>query len=139
MGKIRIKSFEETSAEDEAKLKARREQKKADKARVSGMGGGQRVKTVGPTEEEIMAMEEPVAKDAVEAELEASEDVSKVEASETETAQTDAKPAKKAKKEKFAKKNAKVESKRHKTNLTSVSVSQKYTLDQAIEALKKFK
>lgn len=142
MGKIRIKSFDESSAEDEAKLKAKREAKKAlrqaqdgaEKARISGMGGGQRVKTVGPSEEEIMATVEPVAKDAIEAQLEASEELSKVDASEQITETKD----KKKKKEKFANKNVKAESKRHKANSSLVSKTQNYNLDQALEALKKF-
>lgn len=123
MGKIRIKAFDESSAEDEAKLKAKREakkaQKEADKARVSGMGGGQRVKTVGPTEEELEAVE--------------------VKPEETLSAEATDKPAKKAKKEKFANASKKIESKRHKENQAFVSKSQSYNIDQALLTLKKFK
>ena len=71
MGKIRVKTFDESSSEDEAKIKAKKEakkaQKEAEKARVSGMGGGQRVKTVGPTEEELASTEAPVEEVVVEA------------------------------------------------------------------------
>lgn len=123
MGKIRIKAFDESSVEDEAKLKAKREakkaQKEADKARVSGMGGGQRVKTVGPTEEELEAVS--------------------IKTEETPSEEATEKPVKKAKKEKFAKASKKTDSKRHKENLTVVSKSQTYSLDQALETLKKFK
>lgn len=119
MGKIRIKAFDESSAEDEAKLKAKREakkaQKEADKARVSGMGGGQRVKTVGPSEEELMA--------------------SPTETPEVVEEKED--KAKKTKKAKFA--TSKDTSKRHKENQSVVSKTQSYNLDQALEALKKFK
>lgn len=119
MGKIRIKTFDENTADDDAKLKAKREakkaQKEAEKARVSGMGGGQRVKTVGPSEEELMSVETP----------------------EENLETADEKTQKKSKKEKFA--TVKSASKRHKENLSAVSKSQTYTLDQAIEALRKFK
>ncbi len=134
MGKIRVKSFDETSPEEEAKLKAKREAKKAEKMAAKKAEKG-----------EMETVEEPVAKDAVEAQLEATEDLSKVDAAEAkEEKQSDAqpvdeKPVKKAKKEKFAKANAKVESKRHKENQTLVSKTQSYSLDQALEALKKFK
>ncbi len=137
MGKIRVKSFEEATPEEEAKLKAKREQKKADKARVSGMGGGQRINTVGPTEEELMAQDTPK-----EATVEvASLDKPKTDAitrSDSDEAISEDKP-KKQKKEKFAKAAQKVESKRHKENLTTISNTQKYDLDQALAALKKFK
>lgn len=114
MGKIRIKTFDESSAENEAKLKAKREAKKAEKARVSGMGGGQRVKTVGPSEEELMT---PVV--------------------ESPEAVAEKKKEEKSKKAKFV--ISKELSKRHKENQNFVSKTQKYNLDQALETLKKFK
>ncbi len=144
MGKIRVKTFDESSPEDDAKLKAKKEAKKAQKdlqkAHVSGMGGGQRVKTVGPTIEELEAVDAPSAKNVTSDDIASSSEVSEnnpVIASDS--AAISDKPAKKAKKEKFVKASKKTDSKRHKENLTLVSKTQKYSLDQAIEALKKFK
>lgn len=115
MGKIRVKSFDESSEADEAKLKAKREMKKAEKAAQ---------KSVDEAQEEVF--------------------IEKTETTEAPAAPVDAqkeaeKPAKKAKKEKFVKASQKVDSKRHKENLTYVSKTQTYKLDQALEALKKFK
>jgi len=57
----------------------------------------------------------------------------------TETQEAPKEEKKKAKKEKFAKAKAKVDSKRHKENMSVVSSSQKYDIDAALTALKKFK
>ena len=153
MGKIRIKTFEETTPEEQAKLKAKKEAKKADKARVSGMGGGQRIKTVGPSIEELEAIEKIKAKEESEvSETEGTENIvaeSKIDssaiASDSETTAEEGKvastkssaEAKKTKKEKFIK--VKTIGKRHKANLNFVSKNQTYTQDQALETLKKFK
>ena len=57
MGKIRVKSFDESQEDKDKKLKAKREAKKT--ARVAGMGGGERTVMVGPTEEELTAQQPP--------------------------------------------------------------------------------
>lgn len=119
MGKIRVKSFDESSAADEAKLKAKREMKKAEKAAQ---------KSVEEAQEEVF-----IEKPEVTTETQAAPTVVQEEQKEEE------KPVKKAKKEKFAKASRKVDSKRHKENLAYVSKTQTYKLDQALEALKKFK
>ncbi len=134
MGKIRVKSFEESSEADEAKLKAKKEAKRAEKMAQKNEQRAQAGKKINPqsemVSEEVPIVEEDVVKEA--------ESVEKTEETKEE-AIPEAKPAKKTKKEKFAKAKAKVESKRHKGNQTMVSKTQSYTLDQAIETLKKFK
>ena len=61
MGKIRVKTIGDESLEQEEqkKLKEKREQKTLREgqgvAHLKNMGGGQRITTVGPTEEEILA------------------------------------------------------------------------------------
>lgn len=109
MGKIRVKTLgdENLEQEEKEKLKEKREQK----AHLKNMGGGQRINTVGPSEEEIMA-ETPV-----------------------EQAPTEA--GKKTKKAKFAKK--KVFSKRYKENKSLVDKNTSYPLKNGVEMLKKFK
>lgn len=129
MGKIRVKTFDETSPEEEAKLKAKKEAKKAEKAAKKAVETpvvevSETVNTPSQTVEtsdEILTAENTVTttNDTVEEQAE--------------------KPVKKAKKEKFAKAARTTDSKRHKENLTFVSKTQAYTLDQALEALKKFK
>ena len=125
MGKIRVKSFDEASPEEEAKLKAKKEAKRAEKMAAKNAAKTENVEV--EIEGENRVLENPVEEKAesltIEKEAEASEE----------------KPAKKVKKEKFAKAKAKIESKRHKGNVTMVSKSQNYTIDQALEALKKFK
>ena len=116
MGKIRVKSFDESSEADEAKLKAKREMKKAEKAAQKSVDEAQEEVFIEKTE--ITESSTPVA---------------------AEAQKEEEKPAKKAKKEKFVKASQKVDSKRHKENLTYVSKTQTYKLDQALEALKKFK
>jgi large subunit ribosomal protein L1 len=136
MGKIRIKTFDESSVEDDAKLKAKREAKKAEKMAKKNAEKA----NVVEVEETIKTPEETVetANSEVTTPEETIETVK--ETVETKKAQTsDKKEEKKKKKEKFAKANAKTASKRHKENELMVSKGQSYTLDQAIEALRKFK
>lgn len=114
MGKIRVKSFDETSSEDEVKLKAKKEAKRAQKMAEKNAKQEEVIEEITEASEPTKAVEETVAVEEV-------------------------KEVKKAKKEKFAVANKKTESKRHKENLTQVSKTQEYNLDQAITALKKFK
>ncbi len=142
MGKIRVKGFDEATPEEEAKLKAKKEAKKAEKMAAKNAQRASEGKKVNPQSEEMIAAitsetpEEPksarLAEDDSKQEA-AIEDTVVVKASEEE------KPAKKTKKEKFAKAKGKTDSKRHKSNLTLVSKTQTYSIDQALEALKKFK
>lgn len=143
MGKIRIKSFDEASPEELAKQKAKKEAKRAEKIALKNEQKAAAGKKTNPQTDGTIKSEEPIAKDAIEAELEASEELSTVdtppqEAAEVKTEETIEEPKKKkAKKEKFVK--VKADSKRHVENRTFVSRTQSYTLDQALEALKKFK
>lgn len=132
MGKIRIKAFDETSAEDEAKIKAKREAKKAEKIALKNEQRQAEGKKINP-QTETTAM--PIVEEVAEVTEPVAEPVSEVKTEEVKEEKT----AKKSKKEKFAKAKVKTESKRHKENMTLVSKNQKYSLDQAVEALKKFK
>ncbi len=149
MGKIRIKSFDEATPEELAKQKAKREAKKAEKIAAKNEQKASAGKKTNPqTDGTITTVEEPIAKDAIEAQLEASEDLSTVETqTETPTPAVEVKTAsetvetpkkeRKQKKEKFV--QVKTDSKRHTENKTYVSKTQPYKLDQALEALRKFK
>lgn len=128
MGKIRIKTFDESSPEDEAKLRAKKEAKKAEKIAKKASKSD----VVSPSEE-VTTPEETVQTPVTTVESPA-ETVATVQ----ETVESP-KEEKKKKKEKFAKVSQRSDSKRHKENLTFVSKNQSYSLDQAIEALKKFK
>lgn len=140
MGKIRIKTFDESSPEDEAKLKAKKEAKKAQKKALKD------TPAVKEAVEEVVTPEETVETPE---DITTTEDVKTIDETvkTSESAQQNAdsdntgsvKKEKKAKKEKFAKQAQKIESKRHKENLSIVSKTQTYTLTQALEALMKFK
>ncbi len=139
MGKIRIKKLEESSPEEEAKLRAKKEAKKAEKMAKKTL-----VKSAG------LAEEPDVIEETVKPVI-ASEDSETVIASDSEAISThkaDVKQAsadaesssetkKKTKKEKFIK--VRTTSKRHKENEVLVSKSTLYPTDKAIETLKKFK
>jgi large subunit ribosomal protein L1 len=97
-------------------------------------------KKVNPQSEEMIASITTDEPKSTEATVEEKVTVETVEEEKpARLAEDETKPAKKAKKEKFAKAKGKTESKRHKSNLTLVSKTQTYTIDQALEALKKFK
>lgn len=135
MGKIRIKAFDETSVEDEAKLKAKKEAKKAEKMAAKNAAKAAAGKKTNPQTDGTMKQEaEEVVVETVSEET--PEEIT-VETIKVEEVPKEEK--KKIKKEKFAKAKAKVESKRHKENMSVVSSSQKYDIDQALTALKKFK
>lgn len=124
MGKIRVSTL---GSEQEEKLKdkqkVRREEKKkrekATKVHISGMKGGQRVKAVGASEEEI----EKMAKITEEVEKDQAEGLIGMETLD--------------KKEKKAKK-AKVRSrsKRYKEAVMKVDRSKVYAIDEALELLR---
>ena len=110
MGKIRLKVIGDEQAEEQEKKKSaeKREQKKM--AKAPGLKGGEKVVSVGPTEEELAAIETPTE---------------------------EVKEGKKTKKEKFLKK--KVLGKRYVENSALVSKERKYKLSDALDTLKKFK
>lgn len=117
MGKIRVKTLgdEESQKEEQKRAREKREQKSLRKdqgvAHLKNTGGGQRITTVGPTEEELAKIEIPTYESPEE--------------------------GKKTKKEKFLKK--KVLGKRYTENKALVSKDRKYKLSDAVETLKKFK
>ena len=124
MGKIRVKTFgdEETEKKQKNDDKKRVEGKKS--AKAPGMKGGERVVSVGPTEEEMAKMESPVAAEE-----------------EKETA-SNAADAKKKEKSSYAKKQeAKKEtrSKSYKTVASLIDNKKIYSLPDALEILPKLK
>lgn len=131
MGKIRVKAFDETSPEEEAKLKAKREAKKAEKIAAKNEQRQAEGKKINPQTEVTVASSVEEVADTIEPTQETTPEAT-TEAPEEKT-------EKKTKKEKFVKAKIKVDSKRHKENLTLVSKNQTYSLDQALETLKKFK
>lgn len=132
MGKIRVKTFDESSEADEAKLKAKREMKKAEKVAQKNADKAQDELYIEKKEadNENIVTE---AKEHSEIQVETQFDQTPVETSAQETKSSD----KKHKKEKFI--TSKEVGARHKQNLTIVSKTQNYNLDQALSALKKFK
>ncbi len=122
MGKIRLKVVGDESLEQEQKeeQKKKREQREAGKAKVAGvgLGGGQRISTVGVSEEEI-----------------AGEIETKPKKPETEqAAQPEKTKAKKAKK-----REEKPASKRYAENKTLVAKGKVYPVQSGVELLRKFK
>lgn len=138
MGKIRVKAFEQSSPEDEAKLKAKREAKKAEKVAMKNEQRIAQGKKVNPQSENTVQSEEEVTPSESDSQIIVESPKTQVEAKPTSTKATEGQ-GKKTKKEKFAKAKVRVESRRHKGNQTLVSKTQTYSIDQAIDALKKFK
>lgn len=163
MGKIRIKTFDE-AGEDEAKKKAKKEARAAESKRAKKAAKkalkASKVTVVDETET-VVTPEETIETPEVTVEtpeetVETTDEIvitpgaedfeSSLKGAEGNETTSEEKP-KKAKKEKFAraaeskraKAAQKVDSKRHKENLTFVSKTATYTLPQALEALKKFK
>lgn len=118
MGKIRLKVVGDETAEQEQKQKVKAK-KEGKKARGLNMGGGQRINTVGPSEEEVMAQSETE------------------QAVETKT-ETEGKE-KKARGKKARAKAAKIKSKRYSENASHVAKNTSYPLKSGIEILRKFK
>lgn len=142
MGKIRVKTFDESSPEEEAKLKAKREAKKAEKIAAKNEQRASEGKKINPQtvasviasdSEAISESDEITVETPIPSEVEA--ETQSVTPNEDEAISE--KPAKKTKKEKFAK--VRTTSKRHKENEVLVSKSTLYPTDKAIETLKKFK
>lgn len=135
MGKVRIKTFDESeNAELEAKKKAKREAKKADKAsKKDTVEVKETTETVETPEEEIKNSEETVH--TPEEDVVTVEETKNVIASNSE-AISKTEP-KRTKKEKFAK--VKSLSERVAANKKLVSRTQTYPLDKAVNLLTQFK
>ncbi len=119
MGKVKVKVLGDEQQEQEAleEQKKRREEKAEAKKQAKGMnmGGGQRINSVGASEEEIAAELDEKTEEVVEV----------------------AKPEKKEKKK--ANKAARERSKRHNDNVSYVGKATVYPLKDAIVVLRKFK
>lgn len=131
MGKIRVKTFDESNPEEDLKKKAKKEAKKAQK---------EASKKAKEVEIEAKDTNESV-KDALE-EVKASEETVEAPVEETENAapiDSDDKPAesKRSKKEKFVKEKS--ISARVSGNKKLVSKTQRYPLDKAVALLTQFK
>ncbi|MBI2621261.1 MAG: 50S ribosomal protein L1 [Candidatus Levybacteria bacterium] len=136
MGKIRIKTIgiEEAEQGEKKAAKKKKEAKAAKKTHLPGMGGGERVVVVGPTEGELEALE--AQKPAI------------AETSTFAWASTDAKAladksadgqkqteTQKKKKSKFSK--AKSRSARYSAKVIEIDKNKSYSLTEALELLKK--
>jgi len=150
MGKIRVKTFDESTAADEASVKAKKEAKMNAKNAAKTANVEVVVKKETQVTEEIKeSVENPIEDKAETIEASSTPEVAneKTEQTKEKSDKTtgdselldkkNTKESKKTKKEKFAK--TKADSKRHKENLSTVSRTQSYSIDQALEMLKKFK
>lgn len=79
MGKIRVKTLGDEELEQEQKNQAKKKHEAKKTVKVAGMKGGERVIAVGPTEEELEALEKKEAKQKVEAPEEKKETKKKVQ------------------------------------------------------------
>jgi large subunit ribosomal protein L1 len=121
MGKVKLRVVGDEAAEQEQKeeQKKRREEKK--QAKGLNMGGGQRINSVGVSEEDVMAQAEAEAKNSETA----------------EEAKEGKKEAKKAGKKRKTK--ARLRSKRHSENTSFVAKKTVYPVSSGIGMLRKFK
>ena len=126
MGKVKVKVIGDETQEQIAEQKLKREQKAAKKATVKGvgLGGGERINSIGASEEEILAQ--------IEAEN------NPAEAAQSEATKADEPMVKKEKKPR-RKVEARVRSGRHTTNEGMVAAKTVYPLKNGLEILRKFK
>ncbi len=108
MGKIRVTAI----GDEEAKKKKKQKREEKKKVHLSGMGGGQRVTMVGPTEAELEKLEEKT------------------------TESQEGKVEKKAKKVKFQK-SKHSRSKKYQGLIVSIDKSKTYPINEALELLEK--
>lgn len=125
MGKVKVKIIGDETAEQEALVeqKQKREQKAAKKDAVKGLGlgGGERINSIGASEEEIIAQMEAESKPA----------------EEVETKDADEPMVHKEKKKRHA--VARIRSTRHNSNEGMVAAKTSYPVASGIEILRKFK
>jgi large subunit ribosomal protein L1 len=116
MGKVRVTAIGDETQEvkDREEHKKKKEQKDSSKIHLSGMEGGARVKLVGPTEEELAALDEKKEESAP-------------EATEGEKPKT--------KKQKFAK--TKKRSANYSAKIIQIDKNKPYSLPDALELLQK--
>ncbi len=161
MGKIRIKTFDEASIEDEAKLKTKKESKKADKIAAKNALRASQGKKINPqsetpvdvkTEEKIeetkVAQDDRLVSEAIipettpaeviaNPELAEGEAISEKPAKDSKASEGKSASGRKTKKEKFVKQ--KTLSERVNSNRKLVSKNQTYPLEKAVTLLTQFK
>ena len=118
MGKIRVRTLGEESLEKKQKEKSKQKSRDKKLTKVPGMKGGERIVSVGPSEEELAALE--VSKE---------EKVSDLSKRET----------KKVKTKKFKKEKKASRSKSYQTVAKIFDRSKKYNLTEALNILEKLK
>lgn len=128
MGKIRLKVVGDETAEQEQKqkAKARKEGKKAQVKGV-GLGGGQRITTVGISEEEIAK------------ELEGKPTILPHPSAGQEETTESSEPSVTARKKSKRKAKARVRSKRYAENSSFIAKKTSYPISNGIDLLRKFK
>lgn len=127
MGKIRIKTF--GSPEEEAQDKKKSQEKREAKKMAKGAHGGERVVSLGVTEEEIKAQLSDLSSQS----SDSSQPVDQLTGQpKTDGQKTDSRK----KKEKFAKK--KIRSKRYQASVVNLDKTKSYSLKEALELLSKF-
>lgn len=120
MGKVKLRIVGDESAEQEQKNEQKKKNEAKKQAKGLNMGGGQRINSVGPTEEELMA------------DPKTGEDAKEDKTEETEK-------TKKARGKKAQAKEARTSSKRSTSNESLVAKNTTYPIASGIEILKKFK
>src|SRR3989344_4072199 len=110
MGKIRVKTIGEEAEEPKKKVK---KEKGSEKTHLPGMGGGERVVMVGPTEEELEKLEEKKSQES------------------TEKGEEQSKKSKKASKKKER-------SKKYTAKIVTLDKNKQYSLKEALGILSKF-
>lgn len=132
MGKIRLKVVgdEQQEQEQKQKAKARKEGKRAN-VRGVGLGGGQRIATVGMSEEEIVKELEIKVPEVSPVRQAQGGGVSKVSEAEQKTEEKKSKKGKKSK--------ARFRSKRHTENSSLIAKKTVYPIPDGLKILRKFK
>ena len=131
MGKIRVKTFGSPEQEEQEKKKAKEKKEAKKMSKAPGLKGGERVVSVGPSEEEL--------EKSLETSENQEEETKKEEPSSAEVPTDDKSMAGKSKikKEKFQKAK-KQRSKRYQTSVQVVGKTKVYPVVEALELLAKF-
>lgn len=134
MGKVRVKTFgsPEEEAEEQKKAKEKKEQKKMAK----GAHGGERVVSLGVTEEEIRAQLSGLGDQSSDSSQSESQPSGQLKTGEQTAENGKQKTDNRKKKAKFAKK--KVRSQRYQDSMISLDKDKTYSLKEALELLSKF-
>lgn len=120
MGKVKVRVVGDEQEEQNQKNEQKQKREAKNQAKGLNMGGGQRLNSVGPTEEEVMAESTP-------------EETAESNEQATET------KGKKSRGKKQQAKEARVKSKRYQENASHVAKETNYPIKNALETLRKFK